>query len=237
MAEVPKRSVSSVGRIGRLALAFQEPLTTIIKVKSVDNPEFRDQILKALEKAGERAEKGGYTGEDVRTAKFAVVAFLDEEVLHSENPKLAGWTQVQSEWFGTFEAGKIFFQNLETIRSRGNSPDVADLLEVYDLCLLLGFLGEYRVNGEAGIPALISGLTRKILHIRKDFPERKLLWPLPDESLRKARRDAWIRPLLVAAVASVILSVALWFTLNTSLQSGMQSLRSGTRQSLVQERP
>ena len=53
------------------------------------------------------------------------------------------------------------------ILKRGNSPEVADLLEVYDLCLLLGFQGEYRlkakdVKGKDAIPAIIAAVGTKL---------------------------------------------------------------------------
>ena len=64
-----------------------------------------------------------------------MVAFLDESVLNSRNPIFADWLRkpLQEELFGTHIAGEVFFQNLQQLLGRSDSPDLADLLEIYHL--------------------------------------------------------------------------------------------------------
>ena len=223
MADVASTPVSGL-RTGRLALAFQELLTTVLKVQSVDNPEFRNDILKQLERAAELAQAAGYSGEDIGLAQFAVVAFLDEAVLNSRNPRLTGWEPVQSQLFGTTDAGKVFFQKLEAIRARGNSPEVADLLEVYNFCLYLGFRGQFRIIGESGLPPLIASITRKISHIRKDVPHPKPLWAVPEDKTIVVSQDPWFRRLLFGFLASCLLALVLWVSFSNSLNSRIHQL-------------
>jgi len=48
-----------------------------------------------------------------------------------------------AELFGQTDAGVVFFEKLERFCSRRDSEQLADILEVYLLCLLLGFEGRY----------------------------------------------------------------------------------------------
>jgi type VI secretion system protein ImpK len=87
----------------------------------------------------------GYTSEDVRLAAFAVVALLDESALNARQPALADWARrpLQDELFGGHLAGEWFFQHVEQLLARPDSAALADVLEVHQLVLLLGFRGRY----------------------------------------------------------------------------------------------
>ena len=91
------------------------------------------------------ATAAGYSAHDIRDTHFAVVAFLDSVVLHSNEPARPEWERqsLQEEMFGQTDAGVVFFDKLESFRSRPDSEHLADMLEVYLLCLLLGFEGRY----------------------------------------------------------------------------------------------
>jgi type VI secretion system protein ImpK len=87
----------------------------------------------------------GYEGSDVRETHFAVVAFLDSVILNSHEPIRAEWERqtLQEELFGQTDAGVVFFEKLERLRARRDSQELADTLEVFLLCILLGFQGRY----------------------------------------------------------------------------------------------
>src|SRR5581483_2452845 len=139
-----------------LAVAFQEVFTAIARLRSgrqavSDAATFRNQMKHALQSAEQEARNGGYPPEDVKLAVFATVAFLDESVLNSQNPIFADWSRMplQEELFGVHVAGEVLFQNLKQILSRPDSTATADLVEVYVLCLLLGYRGRYGLSGGA----------------------------------------------------------------------------------------
>ena len=71
-----------------------------------------NSILHPLIMAEQDALRRGYGQEDVRVAVFAVVAFLDESILNSQNPMFADWPRrpLQLELFGVQIAGEIFFR-------------------------------------------------------------------------------------------------------------------------------
>lgn len=98
-----------------LATIYQENLTVIVRLRSNRQPiqdadSFRERIRSGLAAAEQQAMRRGYSGEDVRVATFAVVAFLDESVLNSGLALFADWPRkpLQEELFGVHIAGEIF---------------------------------------------------------------------------------------------------------------------------------
>src|ERR1700757_1179397 len=129
-----------------LPLAFQEVFTAIVRLRysrqfATSAESFRAQVKHALRQAEQDARSHGYKQEDIRQVTFAVVAFLDESVLSCRNPVFADWPRLplQTELFGHQNAGEIVFQDIQRVLVRNDSHEVADILEVYNLCLLLGF--------------------------------------------------------------------------------------------------
>ena len=104
----------------------------------------------------------------MKLASFALVAFLDESVLASENPVFADWPRkpLQEELFGTHVAGETFFAHLQQLLSRQDSPDLADLLEVHFLCMVLGFSGRYSGGYRSELHQIMNVTADKIRRIR-----------------------------------------------------------------------
>src|SRR2546421_3353924 len=131
-----------------LALFYQGLFTGIVRVQARRQhiPEaeiFRRRTKAALQEVERDAIAAGYDGADVRETHFAVVAFLDSVILNSNDPIRAEWERqtLQEELFGQSDAGVVFFEKLERFRLRRDSDQLADILEVYLLCMLLGFEG------------------------------------------------------------------------------------------------
>src|SRR5439155_588546 len=130
------------------------------------------QAIPARKPAAGQALGAGYTRDDTQYVTFAAVAFLDESVLHSQNPIFADWLRkpLQEELFGTHTAGDSFFQNLQHLLTLSDSADLADVLEVHYLCLLLGFRGRYSGNpGELG--TVMQMTADKIHRVRGRFEQ------------------------------------------------------------------
>ena len=148
---------STVSRSGALAIAFQEVFTVAIRVRAkrqmaADAESFRTHVKQLLAVADREARQAGYEAEYVKLAVYAYIALLDESVLNSNQPMFASWPRqsLQEEVFGDHIAGENFFVHLQDLMARQDSQDLADILEVFLLCLLLGFRGRYAVQGEAG---------------------------------------------------------------------------------------
>jgi type VI protein secretion system component VasF len=130
-----------VARSDSLALLFQEALTVVVRIcarrQRLGNPQvFRSQMRNALDAAEKAALAYGYAANDLGTVLQAVAAFLDESLLNAQSPQFAG---LYEELFGLRGAGESFLRNLDGFFERSDSLTVADLLEVHQLCLLLGF--------------------------------------------------------------------------------------------------
>jgi type VI secretion system protein ImpK len=141
-----------------LALLYQGILTGIVRIQSGRQPltdleTFRRRMKAALKEIEREAGAAGYGSTEIRDAQFAVVAFLDETILSSKNQKAEEWRKrpLNIELFGQAIAGDVFFDKLNDIERSADSQHLADLLEVYLLCLLLGFEGRFAapLRGEA----------------------------------------------------------------------------------------
>jgi type VI secretion system protein ImpK len=214
-----------------LALLFQELFTAVVRLRSgrqeiTSAEKFRNQVLQAIRVVEQQARNRGYTDEDVRLAVFAVVAFLDESILNLRQPVFADWVRkpLQEELFGRHVAGEVFFENLQQLLGRRDSAETADLLEVYYLCLLLGYLGRYSITSKAELRALMELADEKIRRIRKLGPELSPRWRLPETSFQPAAADPWLRRLSFAAGGLAALALALFAVYRSLLSSGAAAL-------------
>lgn len=216
-----------------LALCFQELFTVIERLRCgrqavPDALTFRHQIREALKLSDNEARKRGYTAEDIQLAIFAVVAFLDESILNLRNPVFADWPRqpLQEELFGHHIAGEIFFQHLQKLLGRTDSQELADLIEVYYLCLLLGFAGRYSLGGRGELRAIMEATADKIRRIRGYASDISPSWRLPGGVVKVAVSDPWVRRLMIAAAACFGLMLVLFIAYKLMLSGGMSTLRT-----------
>jgi type VI secretion system protein ImpK len=220
-------------RRGQLALALQEILTATVRVRAnrqvaADAESFRTHVKQVLSAAEQEARRLGYSSDDVRFALFAVVAFLDESVLNSQQPMFAEWPRkpLQEEIFGGHLAGEIFFQNLRHLLTRQDSDDLADVLEVYQLCMLLGFHGRYSTSETGELQMLMARVSDTILRIRGGFGELSPMWQ-PEAARVSARRPDFLgRVLSVAAATVILLTGALFVVFWTLERRGIDDFRT-----------
>jgi type VI secretion system protein ImpK len=188
-------------RADTLALLYQSVLTGIVRIqaggKALTNIEtFRTRMNAALQEVAQEASVAGYGTPDIRDAEFAVVAFLDETILSSKDPKAEEWRKrpLNVERFGQAIAGDFFFDKLMDIERRENSEQLADLLEVYLLCLLLGFEGRFAPPLRAEAHHIMERLRARIESIRRT--DYKLSPPIefcagPVEDVPTVRWEGW----------------------------------------------
>lgn len=218
-------------RTENLAMLFQEALTVVVRLRSnrqtVGDPQsFRSQISSALQAVGQDAARRGYTPEDARVATFAVVAFLDESILNSHNPAFNDWVRrpLQQEWFGVDVAGEIYFRNVDHLLNRSDSQELADVLEIYQLCLLLGFRGRYSVGSNAELRNVANSITERIQRIRSS-PPPSAAWIPPADSTGVVS-DPWVSRLAWSAASCWILALLLFLIFKLSLTTASSDLRA-----------
>ncbi len=217
---------------GELALALQEAFTVAARLRSLrqaapDAESFRQRVKQLLTLADDEARRAGYGAENVRLAVYAYIAFLDESVLNSGLPIFADWPRqpLQEEIFGEHMAGETFFRYLQELLTRQDSPELADVLEVFALCMLLGFRGKYSAGGQGNLQALINSAQEKILRIRGGQGELAPAWRPRDDAIPQ-RRDPWVRRLAIAAVALWALALVLFVVYELALHGGLTDIRA-----------
>lgn len=238
---MPAESASSPGgyhasgtasRRGQLALALQEAFTVAVRLRSnrqvaANADAFREHVKSLLSNADRDARRAGYGGDDVRLAVYAYIAFLDESVLSSPQSMFQGWNRrpLQEEVFGDNVAGETFFRNLSELTARQDSEDLADVLEVYLLCLLLGFRGRYGGNPE-GLEGLVSSIQERLRRIRGPGPPMGPDWALPAGEVAPSSRDPWLPRLLITAGVTLLVALGLFLVFHLSLRSTVADFRA-----------
>src|ERR1700745_2581639 len=212
-----------------LALGFQEVFTAVVRLRynrqAVSDAEtFRAQMRQAWRVAEKEARSRGCSAEDVKQVIFAVVAFLDESVLTSRNPVFVNWPRLplQAELFGNQLAGEIFFQELQKTLNRSDSQETADLLEVYYLCMLLGFKGRYAAGGD--LRSISAAIQEKIRRVRGPVGALSPRGAIPADAVRVVQTDRVSRILGRGALISAGVVVLLFVLYKFVLMSGASSL-------------
>jgi type VI secretion system protein ImpK len=216
-----------------LALLFQEVLTAVMRLRTnrqsvSDAKLFRMQIEEAIRFADREAKKRGYSPEAVRDAVFVVVAFVDESVMNQRTDIFADWVRepLQLKMFAVHVAGEIVFENLQRLFIQPDTPELADLLELHQLCLLLGYRGRYGAGSEGEIRAIIEAANDRIRRIRGPHGELSPAWRLPEQETAPSSADPWARRLTLAFAVCLGVAVVLYVVFNLSLRSGLSTLVS-----------
>ncbi|MBI1355366.1 MAG: DotU family type IV/VI secretion system protein [Acidobacteria bacterium] len=215
-----------------LALCLQEVFTVIVRLRArrhqvSDAGVFREQVKDALGRAEQEARSKGYTAEDTKKAIFAAVAFLDETVLNLQDPVFGDWMRrpLQQELYGVDFAGDVFFRGAERLLASDDTPELADMLEAYYLCLLLGFSGRYSNHGAGDLQHITDKIGRRIYQLRGE----RLQWPLPTDIPQETEsiqpRDPWIRRLQIVTACAALLAIGLFVAYMLSLSSLSNDLR------------
>jgi type VI secretion system protein ImpK len=224
--------VASSPRHENLALIYQEILTAITRLRTsqqavADVGAFRNSMKAALDAAEAEATRKGYTAEDARAASFAVVSLLDESIMNASAPHFDDWAgqSMLGELFGKRTSEDIFFQCIDRLLAEGNSLQEADVLEVFGLCLLLGYQGSYRTSGPEGVNSIVTSILNKVQSIRGSRPTAPDWLPQPDAVLHPPH-DPWVRALAFGTLGALFLAVAFFLGFKVALLSGASGLHS-----------
>ncbi|MBZ8142863.1 type VI secretion protein [Rubrivivax gelatinosus] len=177
-----------------------------------DGAAFRQAVLDWLAGVERTARAQDRPAEDVQLACFAFVALVDEAVLGSALPWREHWQTrpLQFELFGEQLAGERFFEHLERLRQQGRRR--LAVLEVFHLCLLLGFQGRYAFEQHEALGWLTLRLGDEISQWRGGRPGFAPHWQAPDHVVHRLRRRVppWAAALAVAGVALLAYGALHW---------------------------
>jgi type VI secretion system protein ImpK len=165
---------------------------------------FTDQINQFLGDVDRNGKAAGVHADDVTAARYAFCAAVDEIILRSPFPIRDAWETrpLQLRVFGDQLAGEHFFERLEDLRARGAAHVQA--LEVFHMCLLLGFQGKYALDGEDKLAYLTARLGDEIARMRGKSRGFAPHAERPDHVANRLRSDLSLWVLLtVFAVAGL----------------------------------
>lgn len=170
-----------------------------------------DEWLRGFE---EQARAENYSAEAVRDAQYALCAFLDESVLKGGVGNIREHVELhpfQYRYFGVHLAGEGFYDRLDSLRGdvRGN----LDVLEVYHLCLALGFEGKYSLQNRDQLRYIASTLGQDIARYRKPSAANSESWKLPDQVGQMLRYEIplWVYLIGIVVVCLIVYGGLRWW--------------------------
>ena len=169
-----------------------------------------DSFFKALELD---ARGANYSVEQVKDTQYALCAFLDESVLRSGDNELRRHFELQPlqfRYFGVHLAGEGFFEKIDALR--GDVKQNLDVLEVYHLCLALGFEGKFSLGQKDQLRYLANTLGQDIARFRKTPKALSPDWALPDQVSQMLRHEVplWLYLALIALVCAGVYLTLDW---------------------------
>ena len=169
-----------------------------------------DTFFKALESD---ARSANYSVEQVKDTQYALCAFLDESVLRSGDNELRRHFELQPlqfRYFGVHLAGEGFFEKIDALR--GDVKQNLDVLEVYHLCLALGFEGKFSLGQKDQLRYLANTLGQDIARFRKTPKALSPDWALPDQVSQMLRHEVplWLYLALIALVCAGVYLTLDW---------------------------
>ena len=177
-----------------------------------DADSFRSSIKEFLTSVERGATKLGSPAEDVHLCKYAFCATVDELILMSQFKVRDAWQRqpLQLQFFGEQLAGEQFFAKLEALR-RDGAPRI-QILEVFHMCLLMGFQGKYLIEGSEKLSYLTARLGDEIAHLKGSRATFAPHWAPPDQVTNRLKNEVplWIIGSVFALLAVLAFTGIQW---------------------------
>ncbi|MFC5473595.1 type IVB secretion system protein IcmH/DotU [Paraherbaspirillum soli] len=189
-----------------------------------DEESFTAKMQRFLIDFDRGAKKLDVSAEDVQSAKYAFCAAVDEIILHSQFNIRDAWARrpLQLTMFGDQLAGEHFFTRLEDLRAKGLAH--LQVLEIFHMCLLLGFQGKYIIEGSEKLSYLTARLGDEIARMKGKSAGFAPHWERPDQIAHKLRTEV---PLWALCSVFALIGLGGYFTMNMMLSKATAASISG----------
>jgi type VI secretion system protein ImpK len=153
--------------------------------------------------------------EAITEAKYALVALIDETVLSIPGACRDFWftRPLQLDMFGDAIAGEEFFNKLQKLAVQPEKKK--DIIEIYYLCLSLGFEGKYKMFNQEERVGLIDNLGRTLRRTRIRVSGGLSPHGRRAEigAVKRRKIGAVPFPLWLPGVVSLVAALAVWIIL------------------------
>jgi type VI secretion system protein ImpK len=155
-------------------IAFAGPVfDLILRLKAgivAPSNDLRPKIATLLDDFERRGERYRFSSKIIQVSKFALASFVDETMLSSNFNLKEEWEKnpLQLEYFGEHLAGNKFFEKLAAMIKQVDVT--ADAVEIYYVCMLLGFKGRYAVYEKDRLLSIMQETANALVRAGKIRP-------------------------------------------------------------------
>lgn len=232
-AQSSRRAAASAAQNANDLVTFAAPIfDLILRLQAgIVKPsnELRPKIKSLLDDFEQRAARYRFDPKIIQVAKFALAAFVDETVLTGDFHLKEEWEKfpLQLEYFGEQLAGNKFFEKLDAmLRQIGVT---ADAVEIYYVCMLLGFKGRYAVYEHDKLLSIMQQTANALVKAGKITKvELSPHWRADDQPKPPEKRGmpVWAKVTAFTGLAFALLLYLVMFLLSSKfLDDAMQKLQ------------
>ena len=214
-------------------IAFAGPIfDLILRLKAgivAPSNELRPQIAAMLTDFEKRGERYRFSSKIIQVSKFALAAFVDETVLSSKFNLKEEWEKnpLQLEYFGEQLAGNKFFEKLLAMIKQVDVT--ADAVEIYYVCMLLGFRGRYGVYEKEKLLSIMQETANALVRAGKIRPvELSPHWLANDQPKPPEKRGmpTWAKISALGGLGlAFIIYLVMFLVVSTFLKEALAKLQ------------
>ncbi len=149
----------------RMYWACADPLclaSELASARDLPSPDVLQRRISTLfDQMLQKTREAGIPDEDANEARYAIAAFTDEQIFRSAWPGRAQWLgqPLQLLYFNENTAGENFFRHMAYLQTQ---PHRLHVLQIFYLCLSLGFQGQYAVQGGHALGPVVEQLAAQL---------------------------------------------------------------------------
>lgn len=203
----------------------------VLKLRSetiAPSSDLRSTVQAFFQEMEQRGATLRYRESQIKMAKFALAAFVDETILNSNSPSREEWEKfpLQLEYFGEHLGGVKFFERLDELIKAIKTE--ADVVEVYYVCLLLGFKGKYKVYMEDQLQQVIKNTAEELKRVgRLQDTDLSPHWRVADQPKLPDEPGIplWLKIGAGAVLLfAVIIYLIIWVLMKSEVRSATEQL-------------
>jgi type VI secretion system protein ImpK len=171
----------------------------------------RERFEALLDQMVSEGRRVGLVKADLAEARYALVAFIDEQILRSSWAGRGDWMRQPLQLLAYREnaAGENFFRRLKALLQ---GPERRPALEAYGLCLALGFRGAYGQNGDVkALEKYRRAVYRRLeAELARESVPRPAVAPRSDGEGPLSRRVLFLALVAACSLSAVVIGRSHW---------------------------